>query len=129
MKRPTRPILAESVSELQYVEHRFVTLNVSDKGTTIMEHKTQSTRRRAKQKSESKAIAKHPLNSPADERNLQTQVPPSQPTDEAGRLPGKMPVEDRGRAGRRDAGALDQETLSQDAPYNKTYGVAPKTGE
>ena len=94
-----------------------------------MVRKTQSTRRPAKQKRESKAIAKHPLNTPTDERNLQTQVPPSQPADEAGRLPGQMPVEDRGRARRRDAGALEQETLSQDAPYNRTYGVAPTTGQ
>ena len=94
-----------------------------------MVRKTQSTRRRAKHESESKAIAKKSVNSPKDERNLQTQVPPSQLTDEADRLPGQMPVEDRGRIRRRDTGALEQETLSPNAPYNQTYGVAPKTGE
>ena len=94
-----------------------------------MARKTESTRRRAKQDSERKAIAKHPMNSPMDERNLQTQVPPSQPTDEVGSLPGKQPVEDRDRANRRGAGSLDEETLSHDAPYNRTYGVVPKTGE
>lgn len=56
-------------------------------------------------------------------RNSKANNPNSEPFGQSAVREGKSRRPDEGDVTERDPGSLEEETLSKDAPYNKTYGV------
>jgi hypothetical protein len=61
-------------------------------------------------------------------RNSKAINPHTEPFGQSAVREGKSRRPDSGDVTERDPGSLEEETLSKDAPFNKTYGVQRETG-